>query len=325
MTPPAITPAGRGARTKAPSGRAAATGAPTGQGGGSKAPSGRGAAASAPARPGSGTKAPSGRGSTGQARTAGHRSKLRRETAPNAPRRVSGPLSGLRRGQAVPRSSPRRGAARPKPAQAAAGRGFVARAVAFARALPDHALLDRLIRGRAWIPILGVLLAGIVAMQVEVLKLGTSMGRSLERTTALQSRNELLQANVASLADDQRMERLAAGMGMIMPDPDAVNFLAAGPVGNLQQVIASIREPDASAFTAQLLVSSTPADTAMPGATAVDTAAAPATSIAAPDSSTSATSTGVSDTASTAAVQPTSNSTDQAASSSGGAAAPTGG
>jgi hypothetical protein len=209
----------------------------------------------------------------------------------------------------------------------------VAGAVAFARALPDHALLDRLIRGRAWIPILGVLLAGIVAMQVEVLKLGTSMGRSLERTTALQSRNELLQASVASLADDQRIERLAAGMGMVMPDPDAVNFLAAGPVGNLKQVIASIHAPDATAFTAQLPVSSTPAGATTPGVTAVGTAVAPATSIATPDSSTSATSTGVtdtgstgvSDTGSTAAVAPTSSSTDQAASSSGGAAAPTGG
>jgi hypothetical protein len=288
MTPLAITPAGRGARTKAPNGRVGAARDPTGQGGGRKAPSGR--------------------GSTAQARTAGHRSKLHRETAPNAPRRVSGPLSGLSRGQPVPRSSPRRGAARPNPAQAPAGRGFVAGAVAFARALPDHSLLDRLIRGRAWIPILGVLLAGIVAMQVEVLKLGTSMGRSLERTTALQSRNELLQANVASLADDQRIERLAAGMGMVMPDPDAVNFLAAGPVGNLEQVIASIHQPDASAFAAQLPVSSTPAGSATPGATPVDTAAAPATSIAAPDSATSATSTGVSDTG-----------------SSGGAAAPTGG
>jgi hypothetical protein len=325
MTPSAVTPAGRGARTKAPNGRGTATGPAPGQGGARKAPSGRRATASAPARHGGGTKAPSGRGAAAQTRTAGHRSKVRHETTPNAPRRVSGPLSGLRRGPAVPRTAPRRGAARGSAAQAPAGRGLAASAVAFARALPDHAVLDRLIRGRAWIPILGVLLAGIVAMQVEVLKLGTSMGRSLERTTALQSRNELLQASVASLADDQRIERLAAGMGMVMPDPDAVNFLAAGPVGNLKQVIASIHEPDASAFTAQLPLSSTPADAATPGVTPLDTAAVPATSIAAPDSSTSATSTGVSDTGPSAAVAPTSTSTDQAASSSGGAPAPTGG
>ena len=56
--------------------------------------------------------------------------------------------------------------------------------------LPDHSLLDRVVRGRAWIPLLGVLLAGIVAAQVEILKLGASMGRSLEQTTTLTSQNE---------------------------------------------------------------------------------------------------------------------------------------
>ncbi len=43
-----------------------------------------------------------------------------------------------------------------------------------------------------------MLLAGIVAMQVEVLKLSANMGRSIERGTALQSRNEQLRASVAA-------------------------------------------------------------------------------------------------------------------------------
>jgi len=168
----------------------------------------------------------------------------------------------------------------------------VASACAFVRALPDHALLDRLIRGRVWIPLLGVLLAGIVAMQVEVLKLGASMGRSLEATTALQSRNEQLQASVATLADDQRIERLAAGMGMIMPDPDAVNFLAAGPVGSANRVIASIHQPDALAFTANLPASAATASSASSEAAPVDTTDASGTAADATDASTSATSTG---------------------------------
>ena len=264
MTPSAITPAGRGARTKAPAGQGGATRAPTGQGGGARAAG---------------------------ARTAGHRNKLRHESAPHVPRRVSGPLSGLRRGRAVP-SSPRPTAPRPRSAQAAEGRGLVASACAFVRALPDHALLDRLIRGRVWIPLLGVLLAGIVAMQVEVLKLGASMGRSLEATTSLQSRNEQLQATVATLADDQRIERLAAGMGMIMPDPDAVNFLSAGPVGSANQVVASIHQPDALAFTANLPASGTPASSASSEAAPVDTADASGVATDATDASTSATSTG---------------------------------
>ena len=93
--------------------------------------------------------------------------------------------------------------------------------------LPDHSLLDRVVRGRAWIPLLGVLLAGIVAAQVEILKLGASMGRSLEQTTTLTSQNELLRDSVASLSDDQRIERLATSMGMVLPPPGAVGYLTA--------------------------------------------------------------------------------------------------
>jgi hypothetical protein len=152
------------------------------------------------------------------------------------------------------------------------------------RSLPDHSLLDRLVRGRAWIPVLGVLLAGIVAMQVEVLKLGTSMGRSIERSSALQSQNELLQANVASLADDQRIERLAAGMGMVMPGPAAVAFLSAPPAGSVGQAIANIRAPDpagfAAAVSAQAAASAAAASVAA-AATSTPSQAAPTSSSAA--------------------------------------------
>lgn len=135
-------------------------------------------------------------------------------------------------------------------------------AAAFVRALPDHRLLDRIVRGRYWIPILGVLLAGIVAMQVEVLKLSASMGRSIERGTALQSRNEQLRASVAQLSDDQRIERLAAAMGMVMPDPSAIDFLAVRPGANIRGALASIHQPNASGFIASLPAIDTPAGAA---------------------------------------------------------------
>jgi hypothetical protein len=119
---------------------------------------------------------------------------------------------------------------------------------AFLRSLPDHALIDRLVRGRAWIPVLGLMLAGIVAMQVEVLKLGASVGRSIERSSALETRNQLLRASVASLSDESRIERLAAGMGMIMPPPGFAGFLSGTANGDLRQAIANIHAPDAAAF-----------------------------------------------------------------------------
>jgi hypothetical protein len=113
------------------------------------------------------------------------------------------------------------------------------------RRLPDHRLIDRLVRGRAWIPVLGLMLAGIVAMQVEVLKLGADVGRSIETGSTLQTRNELLRASVASLSDQNRIERLAAGMGMVMPPPGSAGFLSSASVS---QAIANIHAPDPSAF-----------------------------------------------------------------------------
>jgi cell division protein FtsL len=124
--------------------------------------------------------------------------------------------------------------------------------LALVRALPEHSLIDRLVRGRAWIPVLGVLLAGIVAMQVEILKLGSSMGRAMERGSVLQTQNESLQASVAALADDQRIERLAAGMGMSMPTPDSLVFLSAHPNGDIGRALGNIHSPDPAGFMSQL-------------------------------------------------------------------------
>jgi cell division protein FtsB len=120
------------------------------------------------------------------------------------------------------------------------------------RGVPDHRWLDRLVRGRAWIPVLGVLLAGIVATQVEVLKLGNSMGRWVERTAALSARNQALQASVATLSDDQRIERLAARMGMVMPAPTAITFLRHPGGGAVRSALGRMQSPNPALFESNL-------------------------------------------------------------------------
>jgi hypothetical protein len=202
------------------------------------------------------------------------RSTKRAAGAPVAPRRVSGPATGripTGRTTFTPRRETRRRAA-------SRGRSISigVRARTFVRSLPDHALLDRAIRGRAWIPILGVMLAGIVAMQVEVLKLGASMGRSIDEGTALQSRNELLRANVATLADDQRIERLAAGMGMVMPAPAEVGFLSHHR-GDAGRAARSIHTPDASTFLTALQAFTAAAQPATSTTTTTTTTGTPTT------------------------------------------------
>ncbi len=253
MTPPAITPAGARATrsTTRPEAR----------------PTGRAGARKTTAR--KTTPRTTQRVGTRTAGEPPHNRTVRRRPASRAPRRVSGPL---RPGAtAIPRRLR-------LPARSATRRISVdslsARAAAFVRGLPDHPLLDRMVRGRTWIVLLGVLLAGIVATQVEMLKLGASIGRSIQLGTALQSRNELLRASVSSLSDDRRIERLASGMGMVMPGPTSLGFLDAGRT-NVGAAAANIHAPSASSFEAALQamnaaatssVGVTPIPGAVPGA-----------------------------------------------------------
>lgn len=112
--------------------------------------------------------------------------------------------------------------------------------------MPEHRLIDGLVRGRAWIPVLGVMLAGIVFMQVETLKLGAGIGRSVQDASTLSARNQQLRASVATLGDDQRIESMAAQMGMIMPAPTAVGFLDAS--ASVSKALAAIVAPSDTRF-----------------------------------------------------------------------------
>jgi cell division protein FtsL len=118
------------------------------------------------------------------------------------------------------------------------------------------------------------MLVGIVAMQVELLKLNAGIGRSMQQATQLTSRNETLRASVAGLGDDQRIESVAAKMGLIMPAPSAVGFLSV-PAASAQKAVAVIRAPNASQF-----LSASTVNGGVAGATpTVTSAAAPPTSV----------------------------------------------
>jgi hypothetical protein len=99
------------------------------------------------------------------------------------------------------------------------------------------------------------MLVGIVAMQVEVLKLGASEGRALQEGAALASRNEILRADVSSASSEQRIERLATSYGMLMPNPADIGFLSPNATANADRAANNITEPDPTEF-----VSSLPAD-----------------------------------------------------------------
>ncbi|HET9125333.1 MAG TPA: hypothetical protein VFN65_10650 [Solirubrobacteraceae bacterium] len=96
-----------------------------------------------------------------------------------------------------------------------------------------------------------MLLIGIVASQVEILKLNASLGQGVVRAAALQSQNERLANSVSQLSDVQRIEQRAAHMGLSMPAAYLPVFLSGGR-GELRQALANIHKPDPAAFEARV-------------------------------------------------------------------------
>src|ERR671911_1657543 len=147
-------------------------------------------------------------------RTAARRSHARRAaTARRHSRRMSGPLA-----RAVP------SVALPQPARRGSTGAFER-----LRALPDHRLVDRLLRGRAWIWLIGIMLGGIVAMQVSLLKLNSGISRAVTAAGTLERVNADLETEVARLSSGARIQTAAAEEGMVAPPAGDVGFLTARP------------------------------------------------------------------------------------------------
>ncbi len=128
---------------------------------------------------------------------------------PLAPRRVSGPARRITYGGAPTTGVPPR-----------------------VLALVDHSLLDRLIRGRIWIGLIGFALMSIVAMQVGMLKLNRGIAADFQRAQTLSRENSLIGAQVSALEASERIRALAAQHGMVPAPAGAVRYLSTSSSAN---------------------------------------------------------------------------------------------
>jgi cell division protein FtsL len=126
----------------------------------------------------------------------------RARTAPVAPRRKSGP---------VRRPSPVAAPAAPRVARVGAA-----------------LVLDRLLRGRAWVVLVGALLAGIVFLNVSVLELNRGIAQTDAKSAMLERTNSSLRERVATLSSTERIQQLAQQRGYVLPQPGDVTYLHAG-------------------------------------------------------------------------------------------------
>jgi hypothetical protein len=97
------------------------------------------------------------------------------------------------------------------------------------RQLPDSSLVVRLTRGRAWIGVLGVLLAGIVALNVVTLSLAASAGSIERNILALEQENSNLRSRDAQLSGSARVRHDAAALGFSIATADQIGEVQAGP------------------------------------------------------------------------------------------------
>jgi hypothetical protein len=122
--------------------------------------------------------------------------------------------------------------------------------------LSHHRLLDRLIRGRAWIALVAFALIGIVTLQLGLLKLNGGIGRALQHEAVLQRQNAALSIENSEMAAGGRVQSQAAQIGMQFVPAGALRFLAARPGTDATRGAVAVRTP---------IHSSTPGSEQAPG------------------------------------------------------------
>jgi hypothetical protein len=97
------------------------------------------------------------------------------------------------------------------------------------RQLPDSSLMVRMTRGRVWIGVLGMLLAGIVGLNVVTLSLAATAGQIDQNIQALDQENSILRSRDAQKSGSARVRHDAAALGFTAASADEVNYLQASP------------------------------------------------------------------------------------------------
>jgi len=156
-------------------------------------------------------------------------SPARRATASRAALKKR-PAQGRRKTASAGRRPPRaRATGRPRGRPHTPVAGFVpvvvGRTAGAVGGIADSSLVVRMTRGRLWIGVLGVLLVGIVALNVWALSLNASSSKVARQTDGLKRANSALQAQIAAELSNEEVQAVAAKLGLIVPEPGAIRYL----------------------------------------------------------------------------------------------------
>jgi cell division protein FtsL len=122
-------------------------------------------------------------------------------------------------------------------------------------------LLDALLSGRVWIGLVGVLLAGIVFFNVDLMRMNREITHVADRAAAVKRENASLRQEVAQLANSERIQEAAAQLGLVLPAPDQVRYLKANPRVDARTASKRIIAPTSTPTTTQPPTTTTPPPT----------------------------------------------------------------
>lgn len=115
--------------------------------------------------------------------------------------------------------------------------------------LADSGVVVGLSRTRMWIGMLAVLLGGIVALNVWGLGLSASANGIASEIDALERNNSVLRARVARNESVERVQKVAAGAGLGVPEARAIRYREAG-AGDLAKAAARLESGQIGALAA---------------------------------------------------------------------------
>jgi cell division protein FtsL len=107
-------------------------------------------------------------------------------------------------------------------------------------------MLDAVLNGRIWIGLVGVLLAGIVFFNVDLLRMNREITQMADQAAQLKRENARLRQDVAGLANSERIQQAAAELGLVLPAPDEVRYLKSNPTVDARTASKRIIAPDAT-------------------------------------------------------------------------------
>jgi cell division protein FtsL len=242
--------------------------------------------------------------------------------------------AAARTATARPQRAPRKAQVRPVRRRSGPGRPAAA---AGARVLPlpqrlelpalgpaAAGLLDRLLRGRIWVFLIGTLLVGIVFFNVDVLRLNRTIATTTQKASALKQENARLVLLQAKLGSTERIQSEAARNGMVLPAPGDVRYLKSNVAGDSRRAARQMTAPAPVPAPAAIPQTQQTPGTAPPPspATPQTTSTTPTTTTTTPQSTTTTPQTTASPTPSTPDPTPGTGTTTQTGGATAGGASP---